>query len=423
MPKVKGTPEVRFNLHNLHAPETWIMMYFHYKGKRLKYSAGEKVRPQFWDMDSQRTKPNKRHPEYTDVNLRLDELKRLTVETYRKHGNGKIEVEDFRLELDRLYYGIEKQNEKETPQLMAFIEAYIEEKKSQPRGTWKVLHTVSNLMKEYEREQGRKLSYENIDSLFFGTFKSWLYKTPRNHSINYASKVFDTIRQFLREGIQRGHHANKDFERFVIKKEKTTKIALSFAELELLGQLDLSGNERLSKARNLFLIGAYTGLRFSDFTRIKPDHIETQANGTKILTMTTQKTGEVVSIPLFPIPEEILRCYDFEVPKLSNQKMNDYLKELGEMAGLDKSMIVVTTSGGKRQESTFKKFERISTHVARRSFATNFYQKGIPAITLMKITGHTTERQFMQYIAVGGKENALAFASFVDSYEDAAQKK
>ena len=90
--------------------------------------------------------------------------------------------------------------------------------------------------------------------------------------------------------------------------------------------------------------------------------------------------------------------------------MNEYLKELGKLAGMTGKMIVTNTTGGKRSEAVLSKWERLSTHVARRSFATNFYRDGVPPVVLMKITGHTTERQFMQYIAIDGKMNALHFA-------------
>ena len=90
--------------------------------------------------------------------------------------------------------------------------------------------------------------------------------------------------------------------------------------------------------------------------------------------------------------------------------MNAYLKELAQAAGMDDKMIVTTTQGGKRREDSAAKWEMLTTHVARRSFATNFYRAGFPAAQLMKITGHATERQFMQYIAIDVKMNALDLA-------------
>ncbi|GAB4498873.1 MAG: site-specific integrase [Saprospiraceae bacterium] len=413
MPRINGTPKVRFNLFDKKAELTYLFAYFHYQGgQRLKYSTGEKVRPAYWDDETQRLRLNRKHPEHSDINLRLNHLELTITQVYRDFNNGDISPEDFRKELDyRLGYAQRPESKAaKAPPLFDFIQTFIDEKKVQPRGTWKILQTVFWLLKAYAEERtGGRLNYDDIDFAFFSDFKAWLFAPPRLHSSNYAAKVVSVVRQFLREAQRRNYHHKTDYQGFTIKRVKTTKVSLSFDELENLYRLDLSSNQRLERVRDLFLIGAYTGLRFSDFTRIRPEHIEV-VNGKDILNIVTQKTNEQVSIPLLPIPLVLLRKYNFEAPKISNQKMNDYLKELGQLAGMTGKMIVTGSKGGKREDLTAEKWEKLTTHVARRSFATNFYREGIPAVVLMKITGHATERQFMQYIAIDGKMNALHFA-------------
>ncbi|MEO6758202.1 MAG: phage integrase SAM-like domain-containing protein [Saprospiraceae bacterium] len=413
MPRINGTPKVRFNLWDKREELTYVFAYFHYEGgQRLKYSTGYKVRPEFWDGKTHRLKLNRKYPEHTDINLHLNKMELTITQIYRDFDNGEILPEDFRKEMDyRLGYAKRPENKAvKAPTLFSFIQTFIDEKKVQPRGTWKILQTVFWLLKSYAEERtGGQLSYENIDFAFFSDFKAWLFAAPREHSANYAAKVVSVLRQFLRDAQRRGYHSKTDFQNFTVKKVKTTKIALSFEELETMYKMDLGDNQRLERVRDLFLIGAYTGLRFSDFTRIRPELIEA-VNGESILSITTQKTGEQVSIPLLPIPLALLRKYNFEAPKISNQKMNDYLKELGQLAGMTGKMIVIGSKGGKREDLTAEKWEKLTTHVARRSFATNFYRAGIQPGVLMKITGHSTERQFMQYIAIDGKENAQHFA-------------
>lgn len=411
MPKVKGTPKVRFTLFSTkdRTKATYITLYFHYQGKRLKYSTGEKASPEAWDFSKQRAIANRKWPEHTDLNLRLNQLEEKTIQIFRESDWGNIEPADFSRELDRrMGYAPGPDEKPKAPALLDFIPAFIEEKKAHPRGTWKILQTVFFLLKQYAQERARNLDYAGIDFAFFADFKAWLFAAPRNHSTNYAGKVVDVLKQFMREAQRREFHNKTDYQGFSIKKMRTTKIALSFDELEHLYNLDLSGNTRLEKVRDLFLIGAYTGLRFSDFTRIRPENIEA-VEGKTIMTITTQKTGEVVSIPLFPIPVALLRKYDFQTPRISNQKMNDYLKELGQLAGMTGKMIVTDTAGGKRNEQIMEKWEKLTTHVARRSFATNFIRLMRPE-QLMKITGHTTERQLRQYIAIDSKMNALDLA-------------
>jgi len=90
--------------------------------------------------------------------------------------------------------------------------------------------------------------------------------------------------------------------------------------------------------------------------------------------------------------------------------MNRYLKELGEVAGIDEPVIITRTQGGEKVSETKRKFELISTHTARRSFATNAYKAGVPSLAIMTITGHKTEEAFMRYIQVSKEENAVLMA-------------
>ena len=125
------------------------------------------------------------------------------------------------------------------------------------------------------------------------------------------------------------------------------------------------------------------------------------------------KTGEFVTVPMHPMVKEIIGKYNSEVPySLSNQKMNEYLKDIGEAAKLDEKRIIVKTKGGVREEKTFSKFQLITTHTARRSFATNLYNQGFPAIYIMKITGHRTEKAFLKYIKIEQEEAANKLMEF-----------
>jgi integrase len=106
-----------------------------------------------------------------------------------------------------------------------------------------------------------------------------------------------------------------------------------------------------------------------------------------------------------------LRSGTINLPKpITSQKLNDYIKVIGERAGIDDAIMQIESKGGKRQEVTYKKYEKIQIHTARRSFATNAYLSGIPAISIMKITGHRTESVFMKYICIDNQENALKIA-------------
>ena len=122
--------------------------------------------------------------------------------------------------------------------------------------------------------------------------------------------------------------------------------------------------------------------------------------------MRTQKTGTKVVIPIHPVVREIIdRGYDFNTT-MPDQKINKYIKEIARLAGITDKVTINRNIAGKNTEETFFKYELVTTHTARRSFATNAYKAGVPTIAIMKITGHTRETTFLKYIKVSEEENA-----------------
>ena len=419
----KLVPAVRYNLHKIRNKETkYVLIVFNYRAfgndptQYRNLVPNVTVLPKFWDYQRQRVTIDRSNPTFhIKANQLLDEIEETITAIFKDFNAGCISPHDLGKELGyRLKWEPRPEivDTKKNVTLFAFIDNFLNERTGGKRGTEKVLYTWATLLKQFSMERYQRLvNYDEVDNEFLNAFKNWCYAEPRKHSINYFAKGLTVLRQFMREAERRKYHNSRDYMFFGVKRTPTTKLALTFDELEALYQLDLANYAPgMVKARDLFLIGAYTGLRFSDFSRIRPEWLEVR-DGQKILNVVTQKTDVTVSVPLLPIAATILEKYGYNVPKVANAKMNESLKELGKMAGLDKNMIVINTAGGKRNDEGKKQYEILSTHVARRSFATNFYREGIPASMLMQITGHTTERQFMNYIKIGSKENAVRFAT------------
>lgn len=413
MPKVRHHA-VKFNTAPTKDNQIYINLIFRYSGNRLKYSTGIKLDAKFWD--SKKSLPTIRYPLYSEVKDQLGELEKATLAIHKE--NPVISLKDFRLQLD---YATGKQTrpedeKKDIPTFIEFMDIFIEERKNKPnskRGTWKIFRTASNHLKKYATENGTPLDYDDITTEFRHDFEAWLYKEPRKHSTNYAAKMIQILVQFLHEATQRKYNTNTTFTNkgWSIKKEKVQHITLSFDELQKLYDLDLTKNNRLGRVRDLFLIGCYTGLRFSDFTRIVPENVFIEDGG-EYIQIITKKTNTEVVIPVLPILKTILEKYDYYSPDpISNQKMNIYLKEVCQMAGLNENVLIQKNKAGKMYDLTIEKHELVSTHTARRSFATNFYELGFTSFELMQITGHATEKQFMAYINISKKRNAKNMVS------------
>jgi integrase len=158
----------------------------------------------------------------------------------------------------------------------------------------------------------------------------------------------------------------------------------------------------------MFIIGCDTGLRFSDLSRLTKDNI----NSDNTISIKTQKTGKVVVIPMTPRVKTIFEKYNYVLPdSISNQKYNEYLKDIARRANLKEPISTTRTIKGMLVTRTVEKWELVTSHTARRSFATNAFLADVPAIAIMKITGHKTESAFMKYIKMTAKDNAIKLQS------------
>ena len=386
--------------------ETLIYMIYNYQYRRFKYSTGEKINPKFWNPKAQRVKESKQFKEYPEFNSRLDKLESGINTVFRRLLNDGVQPNNAILKkaLEAELSGNILQANKKT--LFEFIEGYIEESKlNKKSGTIKVYNTTFKYLKEYAKKINKNIDFESITLEFYNQYTAYL-AIDSNLSANTVGKHIKTIKSFLNEATERGYNQNLEFKKrkFKTLREEADTIYLNIEELKQMENIDLSSSPRLEKVRDLFLIGCYTGLRFSDFTQIKPENIVPDKS---MLQIRTQKTGERVSIPLHQTVKNILKKYNNNLPKAyTNQVMNRYLKDVASLAQLKDEVETTITKGGVMKKEAVKKFNLVTTHTARRSFATNLFLADIPAISIMKITGHKTERSFMQYIRVTQEQNA-----------------
>ncbi len=150
------------------------------------------------------------------------------------------------------------------------------------------------------------------------------------------------------------------------------------------------------------MFGCCTGLRFSDLEVLSAIKL-----GEGHIRITTTKTKNPVVVPLHHFVTKILQRNNYEMPKLpSAQYFNRIVKEVCEIAGIDKDITIERYAGLKFERKTYKKYKLVSSHTARRTFATNAYLAGIKAWRIMLITGHKTEQAFFSYICIDKDENA-----------------
>jgi integrase len=385
--------------------ETLVYLFFSYDGNRLKYSTGEKIHPDFWITKDRKQRASSKMPlnQAPEFNSRLDTIEGAIKSIYRRVKNDGIIPTNsvLKLELDKEL----KQQKTGKISLLQFISNFIETSKGiKAPSTIKSYNNTKNHLTEYCQAKRRTIDFEDVNIDFYNSFISYMTNDLK-FADNTVGNQIKNLKLFMNEATERGLNTNLDFRKKKFKKinENTDKIYLSVEELKIIYEKDLSEEAKLERVRDLFIIGCYTGLRFSDFIQLKKENIIDE-NKIKIR---TQKTGETVVIPLHPYVKAIFEKYSGKLPDpISNQKMNDYLKIIGEKAEIKDRVEIGITKAGTLQKTIFNKHELITTHVARRSFASNLYLANVPSITIMKITGHRTEKSFLRYIRITQEENA-----------------
>lgn len=223
---------------------------------------------------------------------------------------------------------------------------------------------------------------------------------------NTISKYFAILKSFLFKLEDKGVSISEDVKKkdfFIPPEISTDSIYLTEEQIEKIRNLKTK-SERLTKTKDNFILGLRTGLRVSDFLTLHEYNVNDD-----FIEVTTQKTDNKVIIPIHKDVRDILVRNNGLPDNLSDQKFNAYIKELCQKAGLDQLVYgskVTTVAGVKRKRfGQYPFYELVSSHICRRSFATNLYGK-LPNLTIMAITGHKTETNFIKYVKLSSKEHA-----------------
>jgi site-specific recombinase XerD len=399
-----------------------FLSYFYNKGRRVRMGIGEKIKVSEWDTRFQKMRPSA--PRASEVNDKLQQYRDACETVYKDLGK-LAPMEVFREEVRKEIAGTRNGVDLEVDTLLAWAEYYYNQKiesvqQEKRRNYNRLAQTLRYLRLFIEKvRNGRDIQFREVDNRFARRFRKFMEEQPgpgpefNGLHHNEVAKVFKGIREYMKAagpgpGLPGLHntdgYTSKDF---MLKTEKSTKANIYLTEEEIgrIIALDLSKSESLERVRDLFVIGCYTGLRWSDYKRIKPEHFYKRGEVT-ILYLKSEKTVHETKVPILPIIRPLLEKYNWSPPSISSQKFNDYIKIVGKRAGIIQMIPFDETRAGKRVRGKFQKWEKLSTHVARRSFITNMILRGLPRTKIMMMTGHTTEAVLNEYVAMSAEENA-----------------
>lgn len=400
-----------------------IRMRVNFASKRIEFTTGYRIDAAKWDSDKQRIRngcTNKLKQSASEINASLLGYYTEVQEIFKK-----FEVEEIMPTPEQIK---EAFNALHKP-----IEEEVKPKKSTPNAFYKVFD-------EFVRDCGRQndwtdstyekfaavknhlmnfrdgLTFDFFDEKGLNDYVTYLrdVKEMRNSTIG---KQLSFLKWFLRWAFKKGVHQNNAYDSYKPKLKSTQKkiIFLTWEELNKLREFKIpTTKQALDRVRDVFLFQCFTGLRYSDVfnlrrSDIKDDHIE----------VTTVKTSDSLIIELNNHSKAILDKYkdvtfedDKVLPVITNQKMNDYLKELAELAGINEPVRQTYYRGNERIDEVTPKYALLGTHAGRRTFICNALALGIPPQVVMKWTGHSDYKAMKPYIDIADDIKANAMSKF-----------
>jgi integrase len=278
------------------------------------------------------------------------------------------------------------------------------------------LRSNKKLILRFEKQQKKKVQVIDVNSKFKFDFEKFCRK--ENYAQNTIARTIRFIKTICYHARSNGVESSFQLDKISAKGEKIEKIYLDDNELALLSKVELP-HDYLINARDWLLISCETGQRVSDFMRFNKDMVRYQAtaDGKKqiaLVEFTQQKTQKIMSIPLSKKVKDILELRDGEFPrKISSVKYNVYIKEVCKLAKITHEIYGsrIDTKTNRKKSGMYSKNELVTSHIGRRSFATNNYGK-IPTPLLMSATGHTTEKMFLEYIGKTETDRAMQLAEY-----------
>jgi len=403
-----------------------IRMRVNFASQRIEFTTGYRIDVAKWDGDKQRVKngcTNKLKQSASEINAALLGYYTELQEIFKRFE--VAEIMPSPAEVKEAFNNRHGQNEKMelsnsdiSNEPSNFYEAFDDfvrvcgRQNDWTHSTFEKFAAVKNHLKNFRSE----LSFDFFDEEGLTEYVQYLreVREMRNSTIG---KQLSFLKWFLRWSFKQGMHSNNAYDTFKPKLKDTQKkiIFLTWEELNRLREFKIPPTKQaLERVRDVFLFQCFTGLRYSDVfnlrrSDIKGDHIE----------VTTVKTSDSLIIELNDHSKAILEKYkdvEFEndkaLPVITNQKMNDYLKELAELAEINEPVRQTYYKGNERIDEVTPKYALLGTHARRRTFICNALALGIPPQVVMKWTGHSDYKAMKPYIDIADDIKANAMSKF-----------
>lgn len=380
--------------HTFNLDKGSIRLVVSHQGKKYRKSTGISVDPRLWNQKAKSLSAK------CGDKAALQHLKAIHIRLIEREGDAKTESEV----LEVMNYALGGgdgflSGEKRKEGVPSFYE-YFEIWANAPSGQRDQKRTALRLIREC---MGERYDWDTVDSAFY--FRLVERLKQREYGVNYIGAIVAKIKTVMGNGYRLKYHKNTEYHQFKRLSEPSDTVYLTKDEVTAIEEVELE-SDRLRRVRDLFVIGCYTAMRFSDYSRLSLDNIDKAG----YIRLVQQKTSTPVILPASPKVVSILKRNGGAAPRVCHQIFNKVIKEVAEKAGITQKIPITKSKGARHITEMLPKYTQISSHTARRTGATLLYQSGVPAAACMMITGHTSERSFFRYIRTTREENARLLA-------------
>ena len=398
--------------------ESQIRMRVRWNGNIAQFNCGYTINPNKWDSSTSRCRKNsfnRKGFSSSDINKELLRLEDLAHDVFKS-----FEVIECIPSVEMYKNAFNAQNgknigiakaEKTVDECLLEFVSEQSSINSWSDGTIYKFNTLKKHLKEFNPD----VKMSDFNSSFYIHYIEYLLDVVKVRNTS-AIKSWKIFQWFLRWADKKGYIENKeyiDFEpRLKTVKDKEV-VYLTWDELMRVYNLNFPDNKKyLERVRDVFCFQCFTSLRYSDVAKLKREDIVDD-----VMKVVTEKTGDTIRIELNKYSRAILEKYadkEKPLPVPSNQKMNEWIKEVCFLAGINTPVTSVYYKGSDRIEEVHPKYELIGTHTGRRTFICNALTMGIPASTVMEWTGHSDYKAMKPYIKIADQEKAKAMKKFDD---------
>jgi hypothetical protein len=353
--------------------------------RRFRIITGRSVLPRLWDQRRKRAKKGATGEAATNAMLAKIETNIQTTFSELAALGQPLAIEAVQARYAVLSGKVARKGARD---LFADYRAYIDGATSFTEGTKRNHRKCLNHLRKFGDAYNITLSYDRFDVLLWERFVSWLLKVQQ-HTNPSVWNVCKSIKAFLVDSRSKGFHDNDSHtnvtrSRMLPRTDNPEQVYLTMEELRTVANLDFTEDVRLGRVRDLFIFLCHTGFRFGDSQLLNPEHRRGD-----VLKFTTGKNRKAITVPLVGDAREIWERYSGNLPRISNQKGNNYLAEVLERAGIDTPCPVVSYRGTERIEETLPKWKLCGWHSSKRTYITLSRQLGVSVEALRRSTGNS----------------------------------